>query len=175
MLIDKKKQEKKEFDFSDSNYNYIITVIASDLENAKLELLQNNFDVSNIDFSKTLEISSIYGVKFNELEIEARLNFIKETLLEVFQNHANINFNIAFNEMSQKNAHYNEAFIIAKELIQKEFSIPLPSNRMSESKEDREKFDRIKDKLLELCNARGSDKFRYFEKTIVYCLREIIR
>ena len=173
MIIDKTKTEKKEFDFLDSNGNYLISVIANSIDNALTELKESNFDISLIDKEKTFEISNIYGVIFQEKEIQKRLKFIKDTIIEVFDNYSKVNFEIAFNNLSQKNSHFYEAFKTAKELIVKEFTIPLPSNKMYDSKENREKIDKLKGKLIDICNIRGSNDRFHKEKLIYNCLMQV--
>lgn len=61
MIIDKRKEDLKEYDFTDKDNNYLITVIAKDIRSATEELREINYDLSKIYWQKTRVLKeSIY-------------------------------------------------------------------------------------------------------------------
>jgi hypothetical protein len=101
-----------------------------------------------------------------EEEIQARVNFKMNELLTAIENTAKANWNIAFQNNSQKHSYYWEAFEQIKQMLIKEMQMTTPYNDMAEQ-ERRKKRDEATDKIMKLFCKRGEKDYHYKERVLV--------
>jgi hypothetical protein len=106
-----------------------------------------------------------------EKEVQARVDFKIREILTAVKNKSKFNYNIAFNEMSQKHSHYNEAFSEFEHLVMKEISLPIPYDEMYELKL-RNIRDKSIDKLEKLFDLRGQRDYQHKIQQIVNIIEE---
>jgi hypothetical protein len=106
-----------------------------------------------------------------EKEVEARVNFKMNELLNAIKNTAMANWNIAFQSNSQKNSHYWEAFEQMKQMLIKEMQMATPFNNMDEQNR-RNKRDKAVDKIMESFYKRGERDYLHKERLLVSIIED---
>ena len=101
-----------------------------------------------------------------EKEIQARVDFKMNELLTAVENTAKANWNVAFQNNSQKHSHYWEAFGQIKQMFIKEMQMATPINDMAEHKRI-EKRDKAIDKIMERFCKRGERDYHHKERLLV--------
>ena len=101
-----------------------------------------------------------------EKEIQARVDFKMNELLTAVENTAKANWNIAFQNNSQKHSHYCEAFGQMKQMLIKEMQMATPYDDMAEQKR-RKKRDEAIDKIMERFCKRGERDYHEKERLLV--------
>jgi hypothetical protein len=101
-----------------------------------------------------------------EKEIQARVDFKMNELLTAVENTAKANWDIAFQNNSQKRSHYWEAFGQMKGMLIKEMQMATPFDDMAEQKK-RKKRDEAIDKIMECFCKRGERDYHEKERFLV--------
>ena len=101
-----------------------------------------------------------------EKEIQARVDFKMNELLTAVENTAKANWNVAFQNNSQKHSYYWEAFGQMKQMLIKEMQMGTPHDDMAEQKR-RKKRDEAIDKIMERFCKRGERDYHHKEQLLV--------
>lgn len=107
-----------------------------------------------------------------EDEIQERINFKMSELMTVLENRIGIEWNISFNNMSQKHANYMEAFKMLKEMIKKEMIMAVPYDNMAERQMNKSK-DIAVEKFVKLFNIEGQRNYQGKVSQIVNIIEEL--
>ena len=106
-----------------------------------------------------------------EKEIQERVNFKINELLTAVENTAKANWNIAFQNNSQKHSHYFEAFGQMKQMLIKEMQMATPYDDMAEQKR-RKLRDKAIDKIMERFCKRGETDYHQKERLLVSIIKK---
>ena len=96
-----------------------------------------------------------------EKEIQARIEFKMNELLDAVQNAAMANWTTAFNETSPKHTYYWEAFKQFKSMLVKEMQMPPPYDDMAAHKKRMAADKAISEIMKRFCDRGQRD---YYEK-----------
>ncbi len=107
-----------------------------------------------------------------EDEIQERINFKMSELMTVLENRIGIEWNISFNNMSQKHANYMEAFKMLKEMIKREMIMAIPYDSMAERQMNKSK-DIAVEKFVKLFNIEGQRNYQGKVSQIVNIIEEL--
>lgn len=106
-----------------------------------------------------------------EKEIQARVDFKMKELLTAVENTAKANWNVAFQNNSQKHSHYWEAFGQMKQMLIKEMKMATPYDDMAEQKRKKKRDEAI-DKIMERFCKRGERDYHHKEKLLVSLIED---
>ena len=106
-----------------------------------------------------------------EKEIQERDNFKINELLTAVENTAKANWNIAFQNNSQKHSHYFEAFGQMKQMLIKEMHMATPYDDMAEQKR-RKLRDKAIDKIMERFCKRCETDYHQKERLLVSIIKD---
>jgi len=105
-----------------------------------------------------------------EKEVQARVEFKFNELLEGVKNRIGREFNLTLNTNNQKHLHYWEAFSEFEKMLRKEIMLPTPYDDMAEHNR-RKKRDEVVDKLKKRFLKRGRE-FDHEQRVIVVLVEE---
>lgn len=100
-----------------------------------------------------------------EKEIQDRIEFKMNQLLTAIENTAKINWNIAFQNNSQKHCFYWEAFEQMKQMLIKETQMATPYNNIAEEKRRKKRNEAI-DKIMQRFFKRGEHDYNQKQQII---------
>lgn len=106
-----------------------------------------------------------------EEEIQARINFKMNELLTAVENTAKTNWNIAFENYSQKHSHYWEAFEQMKQMLIKEMQMATPYDYMAEQNR-RKKRDETIDKIMKRFCKKGERDYHEKERLLISLIED---
>ena len=106
-----------------------------------------------------------------EKEVQARVDFKMSELLTAVENTAKANWNISFQNNSQKHAHYWEAFGQLKQMLRKEVELGTPFDDMVEQRM-RAKRDKAIDNIMGRFCKRGEQDYHQKEKALVSAIED---
>lgn len=106
-----------------------------------------------------------------EKEIQARVEFKMNELLTAVENTAKANWNIAFQNNSQKHSYYWEAFEQVRKMFVKEMLMATPYDNMAKQKR-RKKRDDVINKIMERFCKRGEHDYHHKERLLVSLIED---
>lgn len=107
-----------------------------------------------------------------EKEVQARVEFKMNELLNALKNSCDRNWQAAFQSGNPKYSNYYEAFGQMKQMLIKEMQLPTPSDEMYEIKK-RANRDRAINKIMNTFYKRGERDFHQKERALVSIIEEV--